>query len=125
MRDFEGSDAGNYGTERGKDSGVTRREFLELGVAATLAAGAEKLTWAADTKGNVPLRKLGRTGEKISMVGLGGYHIGSQKDEQERIRIIRTPLDNGISFLDNSWDYNCANTKQRMHKALPTGHRHP
>src|SRR5216684_3629317 len=50
MRDFEGSDAGNGGTERGKDSGVTRREFLELGVAATVAAGAEKLTWAAEKK---------------------------------------------------------------------------
>jgi aryl-alcohol dehydrogenase-like predicted oxidoreductase len=123
MRDFKGSDAGNHGTERGKDSGVTRREFLEMGVAATLAAGAEKLTWAADTKGDVPRRTLGRTGEKISMVGLGGYHIGSQKDEQESIRIIRTALDNGIHFLDNCWDYNGGNSEVRMGKALRDGYR--
>ena len=43
-----------------KIDGVTRREFLELGVAATLAAGAEKIAWAADTKGEVPRRTLGR-----------------------------------------------------------------
>src|SRR5216683_349551 len=123
MREFEGSETGNHGTKRGKDSAVTRREFLEMGVAATLAVGAEKLTWAADTKGNVPLRTLGRTGEKISMVGLGGYHIGSQKDEQESIRIIRTALDNGINFLDNCWDYNGGNSEVRVGKALRDGYR--
>jgi aryl-alcohol dehydrogenase-like predicted oxidoreductase len=123
MRDFKGSDAGNHGTERGKDSGVTRREFLEMGVAATLAAGAEQLTWAAENRSDIPQRTLGRTGEKISMVGLGGYHIGSQKDEQESIRIIRTALDNGIHFLDNCWDYNGGNSEVRMGKALRDGYR--
>src|SRR6266404_2170697 len=95
MREFEGSDTGNHGTERAKDGGVTRREFLEIGVAATLAVGAEKMAWAADAKAEVPRRTLGRTGEKVSMVGLGGYHIGSQKDEQESVRIIRTALRDG------------------------------
>ena len=54
----------------------------------------------------MPYRTLGRTGEKVSLVGLGGSHIGTQKDEQESIRIIRGALDRGINFLDNSWDYN-------------------
>src|SRR3954469_2564075 len=52
------------------DSGLTRREFLEIGMAATFAAGAEKLAWAdtkPDTKGDVPRRNLGRTGEKVSI----------------------------------------------------------
>ncbi len=106
-----------------KVGGVTRREFLEMGVAATLAVGTEKMTLAADTNAEVPRRALGRTGEKVSMVGLGGYHIGSQKDEQESIRIIRTALDNGINFLDNCWDYNGGESEVRMGKALRDGYR--
>jgi uncharacterized protein len=106
-----------------KTGGVTRREFLEIGVAATLAAGAEKMAWAADKKSEVPRRTLGRTGEKVSMVGLGGYHIGNQKDERESIRIIRTALDNGINFLDNCWDYNGGESEVRMGKALRDGYR--
>ena len=104
-------------------SGVTRREFLEMGVAAALTVGAEKVSWAADTKIEVPRRALGRTGEKVSMVGLGGYHIGSQSDEQESIRIIRTALDSGINFLDNCWDYNDGRSEIRMGKALRDGYR--
>src|SRR5579864_8265388 len=123
MREFEGSETGNLQTERETQSGVTRREFLEMGVAATLAAGTEKIAWAAEAKGEVPRRILGRTGEKVSMVGLGGFHIGSQKDEQESIRIIRTALDNGINFLDNCWDYNGGNSEVRMGKALRDGYR--
>src|SRR5256885_16217807 len=87
------------------DAAFTRREFIEIGVAATLAAGAGGLSWA-ETKGDVPRRTLGRTGEKVSIIGLGGYHIGSKKDEQESIRIIQTAIDNGVNFLDNCWDYN-------------------
>ena len=104
---------------------VSRRAFLELGVAATLAAGAPNLSWASavDSKGEVPRRALGRTGERVSMVGLGGYHLGSQPDEQDSIRIIRTALDNGINFLDNCWDYNGGESEIRMGKALRDGYR--
>src|SRR6266481_2980814 len=124
MREFEDGDRSDGGLVREeKIGGVTRREFLELGVAATLAAGAGEMAWAADTKSEVPRRTLGRTGEKVSMVGLGGYHIGSQKDEQESIRIIRTALDNGINFLDNCWDYNGGESEVRMGKALRDGYR--
>jgi aryl-alcohol dehydrogenase-like predicted oxidoreductase len=106
-----------------KEGGVTRREFLELAVGATCAAGAEKLAWAADTNEGMTYRTLGRTGEKVSMIGLGGYHIGRQKDEQESIRIIRTALDNGINFLDNCWDYNGGQSELRMGQALRDGYR--
>jgi aryl-alcohol dehydrogenase-like predicted oxidoreductase len=71
----------------------------------------------------IPKRPLGRTGEKVSMVGLGGYHLGMQKDEQESIRIIRAALDSGINFLDNSWDYNNGQSEIRMGKALRDGYR--
>src|SRR5882724_11010400 len=124
MREFEDGDRNDGGLVREeKIGGVTRREFLELGVAATLAAGAGEMAWAADTKSEVPRRTLGRTGEKVSMVGLGGYHIGSQKDEQESIRIIRTALDSGLNFLDNCWDYNGGTSEERMGKALRDGYR--
>jgi predicted aldo/keto reductase-like oxidoreductase len=124
MRDFDQSGETNA-PELGeqKNIGVTRREFLEMGVAASLAAGAEKIAWAADEKSEVPRRTLGRTGEKVSMVGLGGYHIGKQADEQESIRIIRTALDSGINFLDNCWDYNDGQSEVRMGKALRDGYR--
>jgi uncharacterized protein len=124
MRECEdgGERNGELGREE-KTGGVTRREFLEMGVAATLTVGAEKMAWTADTKPEVPRRTLGRTGEKVSMVGLGGYHIGNQKDEQASVRIIRTALDNGINFLDNCWDYNGGESEVRMGKALRDGYR--
>jgi predicted aldo/keto reductase-like oxidoreductase len=59
----------------------------------------------------------------VSIVGLGGYHIGSQSSEQESIKIIRTALDNGINFLDNCWDYNGGESEIRMGKALRDGYR--
>ncbi len=105
------------------DGGVTRRDFLGMAVAATYAAGTEKLSWAADTKAGIPYRTLGRTGEKVSMVGIGGYHLGKQSDEQESVRIIRTALDNGINFLDNCWDYNDGQSEVRMGLALRDGYR--
>jgi hypothetical protein len=88
-----------------KDAAVTRREFLELAIAATVVAGVGQSSWAGETKGGMPYRILGRTGEKVSLVGLGGYHIGKQADEQESLRIIRTAIDNGVNFMDNCWDY--------------------
>src|SRR3984893_2012274 len=111
------------GAENSKDGGVTRRNFLGMAVAATCATGAERLSWAVDTKGGIAYRTLGRTGEKVSMMGLGGYHIGMQKDEQESVRIIRTAVDNGVNFLDNCWDYNGGESEVRMGKALRDGYR--
>ena len=110
-------------TKKGNDGGVTRRGFLGMAVAATYAAGAEKLSWAADRKAGVPYRTLGRTAEKVSIVGIGGYHIGKQHDEQESVRIIRTALDGGVNFLDNCWDYNGGESEVRMGKALRDGYR--
>ena len=76
-----------------------------------------------ESKGGIPYRRLGRTDEKVSSVGLGGYHIGIQQDEEESIRIIRTAIDNGVNFLDNSWDYNEGVSEIRMGKALRDGYR--
>jgi predicted aldo/keto reductase-like oxidoreductase len=106
-----------------KDGGVTRREFVGMAVAATFTAGTANLAWAVDPKTGMTYRTLGRTGEKVSMMGLGGFHIGSQNDEQESIKIIRTAIDNGVNFLDNCWDYNGGESEVRMGKALRDGYR--
>ena len=84
---------------------MDRRHFLRTAAAGTLATSLNrKFAHAVDA--HVPTRTLGRTGEKVSLVGLGGYHIGRGSAEQESIRIVRTALDSGINFLDNCWDYN-------------------
>jgi predicted aldo/keto reductase-like oxidoreductase len=108
-------------TEHG--DALTRRHFLGLSFAATLAARSAGRSWAGETTEQIPRRPLGKTGEQVSIVGLGGYHLGMQKDEQESIRIIRAALDNGVNFLDNCWDYNGGESEIRMGKALRDGYR--
>jgi predicted aldo/keto reductase-like oxidoreductase len=110
--------------EANTDPEITRRMFLGASLAAGLAIGTgSRSSWAAPSIDGIPRRTLGRTGEKVSMVGLGGYHIGMQSDEQQSIRIIRTALDNGMNFLDNCWDYNNGQSEIRMGKALRDGYR--
>src|SRR5438552_180879 len=109
--------------ERREDAAVTRREFLGVAMASSLFAGTGGSHWAAEQTSGIPYRTLGRTGEKVSIVGLGGYHLGQQADEQESIRIIRTAIDNGINFMDNCWDYNDGASESRMGKALRDGYR--
>jgi predicted aldo/keto reductase-like oxidoreductase len=101
---------------------MNRRRFLQTAAITSLVTSLQKNLARADS-GVVPTRTLGRSGEKVSIVGLGGYHIGMQKDELESIRIIRTALDSGINFLDNCWDYNNGDSEVRMGKALRDGYR--
>jgi aryl-alcohol dehydrogenase-like predicted oxidoreductase len=97
---------------------MPRREFI-AGLAAVQAAASLE----ADTPQGMIHRKLGKTGERVSAIGLGGYHIGVPADEQEGIRIIRSAVDRGITFLDNSWDYHDGGSEIRMGKALKDGYR--
>src|SRR5947209_3317962 len=101
---------------------MDRRRFLQTAAVTTLMTTLAKNRTHAETNA-IPMRTLGRSGEKVSLVGLGGYHIGMQQDEAESIRIIRTALDNGINFLDNCWDYNNGQSEIRMGKALRDGYR--
>ena len=72
----------------------------------------------------MPMRALGRTGVQVSLVGLGGWHLGFDYiDEELSIRIVRTAIDNGINFMDNCWDYNDGASEIRMGKALRDGYR--
>ena len=77
-----------------------------------------------ESNAEMPVRTLGRTGVKVSLIGLGGWHLGFKFiDEELSIRIIRTAIDNGINFMDNCWDYNEGASEERMGKALKDGYR--
>jgi aryl-alcohol dehydrogenase-like predicted oxidoreductase len=74
-------------------------------------------------RGDMLYRGLGRTGEVVSVLGLGGHHIGRQKEEKASIAIIRAAIDAGINFMDNCWDYHDGGSEVRMGKALQGGYR--
>ena len=74
--------------------------------------------------GDMPYRVLGRTGERVSAIGLGGWHLGLKHvDEQLALRIVRSAIDRGVTFLDNSWDYNEGQSELRVGQALRDGYR--
>ncbi len=101
---------------------MDRRDFLKKAAATSVFTSLyPQMSHAANSP--IPHRMLGRTGEKVSMIGIGGYHLGKVSDEQESIRIVRTALDQGVNFLDNCWDYNNGVSEERMGKALRDGYR--
>jgi aryl-alcohol dehydrogenase-like predicted oxidoreductase len=96
-----------------------RRDFLE-----TLALSLSASVLSAQTRsGDMIYRELGKTGERVSAIGLGGAHIGRPKEEQEGIRLIRTAIDRGITFMDNCWDYSNGKCEVWMGNALKDGYR--
>src|SRR5438309_5376892 len=102
---------------------VSRRSFLKSAAAAAVLGAASAQALMAETNKGMPQRALGRTGEKVSAIGLGGYHIGKQADEAESITIIRSAIDRGLTFMDNCWDYNGGASEIRMGRALRDGYR--
>lgn len=125
----------------GSHMNISRRNFLETSgvTAAGLAAARVGLQpqdsiAAVPTSLDLPLpkttrrgemlyRQLGNTGREVSLIGLGGFHIGKQDTEAASIKIIRTAIDRGITFMDNCWDYNDGTSELRMGKALQNGYR--
>lgn len=96
---------------------MSRKEVL-AGAGTLAAVGADA------ANGEMPRRKLGKTGETVSCLGLGGSHIGKAKlSEKDAIKIMRTAIDRGLNFMDNSWDYNDGESELRMGKALKDGYR--
>jgi len=93
---------------------MERREFLTTLAALQLAAQLDGQT----SSNGMIYRNLGKTGERVSAIGLGGYHMGVPKDEVESIRIVRSAIDRGITFMDNSCDYHDGGSEIRMGKAL-------
>jgi aryl-alcohol dehydrogenase-like predicted oxidoreductase len=102
---------------------MKRRSFVQMVGAVAAMRWLQAAVALASKSGHVPKRRLGRTGEQVSMIGLGGSHIGKQDDEKESIRIIHKAIDGGITFMDNCWDYNDGQSEIRMGKALRDGYR--
>jgi len=97
----------------------TRRDFLSAtlaGAAAGLASNA--LAKDSPSRAGIPLRPLGKTGVKVSRLCMGGYHIRTVKDDDQAIRIIRAAVDEGVTFMDNAWDYHNGGSEELMGKAL-------
>ena len=112
---------------------MQRREFLKgvalAGVAASNAKAFANFRGGGQardikTGGSMIYRTLGQTGERVSAIGMGGFHIGQPKlSEEESIKLVRAAIDGGINFMDNSWDYNEGQSEIRMGKALKDGYR--
>jgi len=102
---------------------MSRRSFVKSAAAAAVLGAAGPQALMAETKEGMPQRALGRTGERVSAIGLGGCDIGKQADEAESIMIIRSAIDRGLTFMDNCWDYNGGASEIRVGKALCDGYR--
>ncbi len=104
---------------------MERREFLKTvavaGMGAATGAAAQGVPTKPTTRPTSPdmqYRELGTTGEKVSAIGMGGYHVGKQQDASESMQLIHAGIDRGITFLDNCWDYNEGTSELRMGEAL-------
>ncbi|HSY35562.1 MAG TPA: aldo/keto reductase [Acidobacteriaceae bacterium] len=113
---------------------MERRDFLKTAAAASVAATnaiaqTPALASTSTPTGSRPhspdmiYRQLGTTGETVSAIGLGGYHLGHQADPKDSIKIMHTAIDHGITFMDNCWDYNDGTSELRMGEALQNGYR--
>ena len=105
-----GREQHGYPDAQGTTSMIHRRDFIRAATAATLiGALGERLIRASAPQsgpGGIPRRKLGHTNESVSMMGIGGFHLDQGGiSESEAIKVVRTALDSGVNFLDNSWDY--------------------
>ncbi len=97
---------------------MNRREAL-----TTLASIGVALNTAGAQTGGTIYRTLGKTGEKVSAIGVGGAHAGMAASADITTRIIRTAIDHGVNFMDNSWDYIQGECERRMGVALRDGYR--
>jgi len=100
---------------------MERRDFIG-GLAAlslTVRSSGNEQGGQTASHGDMSYRTLGRTSEKVSCIGLGGYHLGQAGlPEAEAIKLFHAAVDRGINFSDNSWDYNNGESERRVGKAL-------
>ena len=101
---------------------LNRREFV-AGALAGLALGKGVVATQQQDELGVPTRPLGRTGERVSIVALGGWDIGNVQDKNEAIAIMHEAIDEGLTFFDNCWDYHDGGSEEIMGRALSSSSR--
>jgi predicted aldo/keto reductase-like oxidoreductase len=101
-----------------------RREFLKAAAASLVLSplAASVVSGQEDVPGGVPRRPLGKTGQTVSIIGIGGWHIGSIP-ENEAVALMHEAIDAGVNFFDNCWDYHDGGSEEVVGKALATGGR--
>jgi hypothetical protein len=107
----------------GSDGNFSRRKVLGALAGASLGAAVPASSTTNDQRADMIYRTFGQTGIKVSAVGLEGSHVGSPADENDGIRIVRTAIDHGITFIDNCWDYYGGESEVVLGKALRDGYR--
>lgn len=101
-----------------------RRDFMRLSALAAATAGLGGAAGAAERRDGMPYRVLGKTGAKVSLLCLGGFHIGvSSLSDEDSIRLQRTAIDAGVNFLDNAYIYHNGRSETLMGRALRDGYR--
>jgi predicted aldo/keto reductase-like oxidoreductase len=101
----------------------TRRTFVHNAAAAALLSQELIAQTSSAPATGVPTRPFGRTGVRVSIIGIGGWHIGNVKDDNESIRIMHAAIDNGVNFFDNAWDYHDGHSEEVMGRALASDGR--
>jgi aryl-alcohol dehydrogenase-like predicted oxidoreductase len=91
----------------------TRREFLE---GAAMLSGS--LAFAQDNTADIPKRPLGKSGLQTSIIGMGGFHLGSAEDQKTAQRLVDEAIDAGINFFDNAWEYHKGKSEEWLGSAL-------
>jgi aryl-alcohol dehydrogenase-like predicted oxidoreductase len=99
----------------------SRRRFVTEALSAAALADQVLAQTSSPSSTGVPTRLLGRTGVRVSIVGIGGWHIGSVPDKHEAIRIMHAAIDEGVTFFDNAWDYQDGGAETVMGDALSQG----
>jgi uncharacterized protein len=96
----------------------TRRQFLQSTVSAAAMADTLLAQTTSASATGMPMRPLGRTGVKVSILGVGGHHVGRPADENDGIRLVHAAMDEGFNFMDNAWEYHDGRSEVVMGKAL-------
>lgn len=103
---------------------MQRRDFLKTAAVAAAASLAWHRAAGAESRDGMPYRTLGKTGEAVSLLCVGGFHIGmGNLSDEESVALMRTAVDEGVNFFDNAWSYHGGRSEERMGKALKDGYR--
>ena len=105
-----------------KDNNYSRREFLGTLIAG-ITMGSSFISCQKESFNGIPTRPLGKTGERVSIIALGGWDVAAKKTDKEVISMMQEAVDEGITFFDNSWDYHEGHSETLMGKALSERNR--